>query len=102
MTAAKGKQHDVKVFIMRASDVLEKLLPAFDQKTVFVNAKITQGGIEQIMQAIPKVTVPSKNKAILDSHGKLQLSSPVAPPSGVIHYFRWGTFDTYSLQSHKA
>jgi hypothetical protein len=40
MSAAKNQKAEVKVFVLRASDVLEKLLPVFDEKRVFVSANI--------------------------------------------------------------
>jgi hypothetical protein len=72
MTVAKEKKHEVKVFVLKASDVLEKLLPVFDERRVFVTANVKGGGADQVLQQVAKVTVPTTNKAILDpNNGKL-------------------------------
>jgi len=49
MRAIKENPSEVKVFILRASDVIDKLIPLFDQKRVFTAASL-KGDLESLIR----------------------------------------------------
>lgn len=49
MRAIKENPSEVKVFILRASDVIDKLIPLFDQKRVFAAASL-KGDLESLIR----------------------------------------------------
>jgi hypothetical protein len=94
-----SRDTELKIFSLKASDVVEGLLAAFDEKRVFKEGTLGEGGVEKVgvMQTAGSngSSRKDKDKALLRKPATIL--PPSAPPSDLIHYFRWGTKEVYSL-----
>lgn len=94
MSMAKDGPKDIKYFNLKASEVVGNLLPMFEEQKVFLKVYL-KAGIESMSNDIE---IQSKLGPIdVVSSAKNLLQNPNLPPSGIIHYFRWGSQDVYQL-----
>jgi hypothetical protein len=94
ITMQKEGPKEIKYFNLRASDVVASMLPIFDETKVFMKVFL-KSGIESMQQDIEIQTKLGPLDQV--NSAKLQLQNPNLPPSGIIHYFRWGSQDVYQL-----
>jgi len=90
----KEGPREIKYFNMKASEIVANMLPLFEEQKVFMRVQLKSGiesmknDIEMQLKLGPIDTINS---------AKNQILNPNIPPSGIIHYFRWGTQEVYQL-----
>ena len=95
MNAMREAVNTIKVFTLHAGDVVAQLLPVFDEKNVF-KQQILKGDLESIKAAQEKLLLDKPfNAEESNLMIKQQVLQATLPPSGLIHYFKWGSKDVY-------
>lgn len=94
MNMSREGPKEIKYFNMKASDVVSNMLPMFEEQKVFLKV-ILKSGIDKMKDDIEMQLKLGPLEAI--NSAKNQILNPILPPSGIIHYFRWGTQDVYQL-----
>ena len=69
------------------------MIPMFDEKRVFMNTYL-RADMEEI-----KPGANGKDKQLPGLDQIVSLPPSISPPSGLIHYFRWGSKDVFQLSS---